>query len=113
LLRVDRLTTTANPKSLGRIEFLDRVGGAGGVVQSCGGDSHLFDCGAAPVSLAGGECLCGWQGELILLPTVLLVTALLTIAAATIFHAVVEEPDIQLGHRFASAYARRANPPKI
>jgi len=46
----------------------------------------------------------GLQQAAILVPLIMAVGALVTIAAATIFYKVVEEPAIRLGHRFASAY---------
>lgn len=52
----------------------------------------------------------GLQNFLILVPIILIASSLLTIATATVFYVIIEQPGIQLGHHFASAYNRRFAP---
>lgn len=52
----------------------------------------------------------GLQSAAILLPINLVAATLVTMAAAAVFYAVVEQPSIQLGHHFASAYNRKFGP---
>lgn len=49
----------------------------------------------------------GLQSGAILLLVNVIAATLITVAAATVFYAVVEQPSIQLGHHFASAYNRK------
>ena len=49
----------------------------------------------------------GVQNAIILVPLILIAATLITVATATIFYAVIEQPGIRLGHRLASAYNQK------